>query len=805
MIPKPSIINISESKLEDVGDASNFYLDTDPTMHHHATNFRNSIVFDDEFEIKNYKNSELESKLIEETITSEMTPSPSLNKLLDMLNDKTKYDQKTSIKILNNEDLTTQSTENQFLSPIDSKNQLSDENLSKSITEKSPQKELNKSFEIEEPLIESFRNPSIQPEESIKPNFPPRKTSQIKSRTRSSSTGNILTSNTHSESAINIKRRRSFFSYIKGKFSRSYDNIQDIDQNNVKNNKNESTKKLQHSIKSKSSKRKNTTADIPSSPINSETSLTHRKSKSVSDINEIMLSDADEIEIEIENENLNIKKYKTKKKKQTSGWEITDLTKNSTDENKIDTNKVNKTEENSPFINITEEISSSIEVSTPTGYRKLVETDVLQSSFSMSRPYNNLENCSIMSSINQSDSEMNSKSSIENTQWHSSIDDDQMLNQEKVDFKDSRVKYSNDTSKDMNHTDVSKKCSSLKINNSQNKNNNILPPKLPPLPPSVNRADHIAPIFQNNQEKQYILPEKISPNNILKPFINNEIDNSPTLLDLGLDLDNTSIPSFGSFEEKLNAIIIESDSNESSSQQFRMESNTTLHNTVHNNLDDNELINEIEEFSSSIHFDEEISKPSGLFVDTSMNSYHESDINSYYIDDSDTLSPKPYSKNIQSILNEKALLTPKENSTKEIITKLKKRNSPDLLLRPNAYLPNYRDSGRPISMSFKGLYHQSLLNSEKQVDTDSESIRSISKNVQNTSKTGAAQGKVFVRFSPEVTLHDTYSLAEYDRTPDVATCNELTPLSAQFIKIELNEFKNEMEIHEDSKCFTHFY
>lgn len=62
-----------------------------------------------------------------------------------------------------------------------------------------------------------------------------------------------------------------------------------------------------------------------------------------------------------------------------------------------------------------------------------------------------------------------------------------------------------------------------------------------------------------------------------------------------------------------------------------------------------------------------------------------------------------------------------------------------------------------------------------------------------------------VRFSSRIILYDTYNPEEYDRHPDTATCNQLTPLLAQKIKDELNSFKAEMEIHRDSQCYTHFF
>lgn len=44
-------------------------------------------------------------------------------------------------------------------------------------------------------------------------------------------------------------------------------------------------------------------------------------------------------------------------------------------------------------------------------------------------------------------------------------------------------------------------------------------------------------------------------------------------------------------------------------------------------------------------------------------------------------------------------------------------------------------------------------------------------------------------FSPRIQFHDTWPSGEYDRRGDIATCNRLTPLLAQQIKEELNNFK----------------
>ncbi|KAK4217953.1 hypothetical protein QBC37DRAFT_25520 [Rhypophila decipiens] len=60
-------------------------------------------------------------------------------------------------------------------------------------------------------------------------------------------------------------------------------------------------------------------------------------------------------------------------------------------------------------------------------------------------------------------------------------------------------------------------------------------------------------------------------------------------------------------------------------------------------------------------------------------------------------------------------------------------------------------------------------------------------------------------FSPRIAFYETWASQEYDRRGEVATCNRLTPMLAQQIKEELNSFKMEMEVHENSKIYTHFF
>ncbi|CAF3617041.1 unnamed protein product [Fusarium graminearum] len=79
-------------------------------------------------------------------------------------------------------------------------------------------------------------------------------------------------------------------------------------------------------------------------------------------------------------------------------------------------------------------------------------------------------------------------------------------------------------------------------------------------------------------------------------------------------------------------------------------------------------------------------------------------------------------------------------------------------------------------------------------------LRQDSKSAPNT-----PSAKRNATFSPRIIFHDTWPSQEYDRRGEIATCNRLTPLLAQQIKEELNTFKMEMEVHENSKIYTHFF
>jgi len=116
-------------------------------------------------------------------------------------------------------------------------------------------------------------------------------------------------------------------------------------------------------------------------------------------------------------------------------------------------------------------------------------------------------------------------------------------------------------------------------------------------------------------------------------------------------------------------------------------------------------------------------------------------------------------------------------------------------------LPHFiqEQTSRPISMSFKGLRAPAFVNNKNALTSSSSFVS------QNSSSKAPNSNTKKVGFSSKIVLYDAWNEDDYDRHPDVATCNQLTPMIAQQIKEELNELKREMEIHEDSECYTHFY
>ncbi|GJN69015.1 bud neck involved protein [Purpureocillium lilacinum] len=130
--------------------------------------------------------------------------------------------------------------------------------------------------------------------------------------------------------------------------------------------------------------------------------------------------------------------------------------------------------------------------------------------------------------------------------------------------------------------------------------------------------------------------------------------------------------------------------------------------------------------------------------------------------------------------------------------------SPDLVL-PN--IPNVADS--PISSA------PSTPNDETQghrrtgsiaIGNEDYFMSALRLRQDAKSPPGTPQGgKRNATFSPRIVFYDTWPSQEYDRRGEIATCNRLTPMLAQQIKEELNTFKMEMEVHENSKIYTHFF
>ncbi|KAF7538994.1 hypothetical protein G7Z17_g12525 [Cylindrodendrum hubeiense] len=81
-------------------------------------------------------------------------------------------------------------------------------------------------------------------------------------------------------------------------------------------------------------------------------------------------------------------------------------------------------------------------------------------------------------------------------------------------------------------------------------------------------------------------------------------------------------------------------------------------------------------------------------------------------------------------------------------------------------------------------------------------LRQDTKSAPNTPHGSAKRNATF---SPRLIFYDTWPSQEYDRRGEVSACNRMTPMLAQQIKEELNTFKMEMEVHETSKIYTHFF
>lgn len=234
--------------------------------------------------------------------------------------------------------------------------------------------------------------------------------------------------------------------------------------------------------------------------------------------------------------------------------------------------------------------------------------------------------------------------------------------------------------------------------------------------------------------------------------------------------------------------------------------------------DDEELFN-VEEFSQSLDFDNIIDNS----LDSNVQPQEEQDDISKLIEFADFIDfggdldlgfDNEYEETIPNPSPEKYDLNPLSSPPlnqdtfsiqQESIKSQSPLNSP--FLQQDKFIPTNSTISRPISMSFKSL--QSNL---EEFDEDSEFQEDfnfykpsspIQKQKQLNIKIITDQRKV--TFSSKITLYDAFNEEEYDRHPDIATCNQLTPQIAQMIKNELNTLKSEMPVHEDSRCYTHFF
>ena len=123
----------------------------------------------------------------------------------------------------------------------------------------------------------------------------------------------------------------------------------------------------------------------------------------------------------------------------------------------------------------------------------------------------------------------------------------------------------------------------------------------------------------------------------------------------------------------------------------------------------------------------------------------------------------------EKIADSKKLAPISDVSDKEMIQNIQDSFS-HLLTEPNT----------KISIS-----HRGILKSDKSIQPSQGAKRHIS-------------------FNRTVTITETYSSIEYSRKGEYIS-KAFTPETAYFIKNELNQFKEEMEVHQDSRKYTQLY
>lgn len=265
-------------------------------------------------------------------------------------------------------------------------------------------------------------------------------------------------------------------------------------------------------------------------------------------------------------------------------------------------------------------------------------------------------------------------------------------------------------------------------------------------------------------------------------------------------------------------------------------------------FEDSEYVSEIMEFKNIIDF--------GDYIDLDFDVNEDKD-NEKIV----SISEPENGPRGSLVLNGLGILsTSKTGIEPEVETpELLKENTPELETKEDPYLPTLSPTSpdtptkvRPLSMSFKGLNSNEFTNLfedvayEEEEEKEKEGKQNLEYGKNSTyEETGSyadggsyyeeeedfnfydrleedemdeynselddyvdenfpTNNKKSVHFASRIILFDTYTADEYDRRPDLATCNQLTPELAMFIREEVNTMKGEMDVHQESIQYTHF-
>lgn len=285
------------------------------------------------------------------------------------------------------------------------------------------------------------------------------------------------------------------------------------------------------------------------------------------------------------------------------------------------------------------------------------------------------------------------------------------------------------------------------------------------------------------------------------PFEKSEVDSN---LDIAVPQNRISMVSI---EEKINELTVGSE------EEINVQSTTKSEGNKNEFENDPEFISDIMEFASIINFGD------GINLDLDLNTTDPK----YRPLESPTLAEPELQRDVKTEIAEKMMsrsglgisgvsdvhgIEKEKNLPNHKIREdefenedfNQLSNSPHLTPKFKAYIPDPQIN-RPISMSFRGLKAPSFNTSV----VGSSATDSLTRTERSSVESSEKKSGNYVNFSSRIILYDTYGEEEYDRKPDIATCNQLTPQLAQIIKAELNELKSGMEVHEDSRCYTHFF